>query len=458
MGFITNNERYNQVIDIWTHVNSELSNILMKTISSDDQGFNSVYMMLDSGARGSKEQIRQLSGMRGLMAKPQKAGAEGGQIIENPILSNFKEGLSVLEYFISTHGARKGLADTALKTADAGYLTRRLVDVSHDVIINEEDCGTLRGLVCTALKNNDETIATLYERILGRVSVHDIVHPTTGELIVAGGEEITEDIAQKIEDSPIESVEIRSVLTCESKKGVCAKCYGRNLASSRMVQKGEAVGVIAAQSIGEPGTQLTLRTFHAGGTAANIAANASIVAKNPARLEFEELRTVDVIDEAGEPAKVVVGRLAEVRFVDVNTGIVLSTHNVPYGSTLYAADGEMVEKGKMIARWDPFNAVIITEATGKIEFEGVIENVTYKVESDESTGLREIIIIESKDKTKVPTAHIMTEDGELIRTYNLPVGGHVVVEDGQKVKAGEVIVKIPRAVGKAGDMWSSPCH
>ena len=451
MGFITNNERYNQVIDIWTHVNSELSNILMKTISSDDQGFNSVYMMLDSGARGSKEQIRQLSGMRGLMAKPQKAGAEGGQIIENPILSNFKEGLSVLEYFISTHGARKGL-DTALKTADAGYLTRRLVDVSHDVIINEEDCGTLRGLVCTALKNNDETIATLYERILGRVSVHDIVHPTTGELIVAGGEEITEDIAQRIEDSPIESVEIRSVLTCESKKGVCAKCYGRNLASSRMVQKGEAVGVIAAQSIGEPGTQLTLRTFHAGGTAANIAANASIVAKNPARLEFEELRTVDVIDEAGEPAKVVVGRLAEVRFVDVNTGIVLSTHNVPYGSTLYAADGEMVEKGKMIARWDPFNAVIITEATGKIEFEGVIENVTYKVESDESTGLREIIIIESKDKTKVPTAHIMTEDGELIRTYNLPVGGHVVVEDGQKVKAGEVIVKIPRAVGKAGDI------
>ena len=452
MGFITNNERYNQVIDIWTHVNSELSNILMKTISSDDQGFNSVYMMLDSGARGSKEQIRQLSGMRGLMAKPQKAGAEGAQIIENPILSNFKEGLSVLEYFISTHGARKGLADTALKTADAGYLTRRLVDVSHDVIINEEDCGTLRGLVCTALKNNDEVIATLYERILGRVSVHDIVHPTTGKLIVAGGEEITEDIAQEIEDSPIESVEIRSVLTCESKKGVCAKCYGRNLASSRMVQKGEAVGVIAAQSIGEPGTQLTLRTFHAGGTAANIAANASIVAKNNARLEFEELRTVDIVDEMGESAKVVVGRLAEVRFVDVNTGIVLSTHNVPYGSTLYVSDGDLVEKGKLIAKWDPFNAVIITEATGKIEFEGVIENVTYKVESDEATGLREIIIIESKDKTKVPSAHILTEDGDLIRTYNLPVGGHVIIENGQKVKAGEVIVKIPRAVGKAGDI------
>ena len=452
MGFITNNERYNQVIDIWTHVNSELSNILMKTISSDDQGFNSVYMMLDSGARGSKEQIRQLSGMRGLMAKPQKAGAEGGQIIENPILSNFKEGLSVLEYFISTHGARKGLADTALKTADAGYLTRRLVDVSHDVIITEEDCGTLRGLVCTDLKNNDEVIATLYERILGRVSVHDIIHPTTGELLVAGGEEITEEIAKKIQDSPIESVEIRSVLTCEAKKGVCAKCYGRNLATSRMVQKGEAVGVIAAQSIGEPGTQLTLRTFHAGGTAANIAANASIVAKNGARLEFEELRTVDIVDEMGEAAKVVVGRLAEVRFVDVNTGIVLSTHNVPYGSTLYVSDGDLVEKGKLIAKWDPFNAVIITEATGKIEFEGVIENVTYKVESDEATGLREIIIIESKDKTKVPSAHILTEDGDLIRTYNLPVGGHVIIENGQKVKAGEVIVKIPRAVGKAGDI------
>ena len=452
MGFITNNERYNQVIDIWTHVNSELSNILMKTISSDDQGFNSVYMMLDSGARGSKEQIRQLSGMRGLMAKPQKAGAEGGQIIENPILSNFKEGLSVLEYFISTHGARKGLADTALKTADAGYLTRRLVDVSHDVIINEEDCGTLRGLVCMDLKNNDDIIATLYERILGRVSVHDIIHPTTGELLVAGGEEITEDIAKKIQESPIESVEIRSVLTCESKKGVCAKCYGRNLATNRMVQKGEAVGVIAAQSIGEPGTQLTLRTFHAGGTAANIAANASIVAKNDSRLEFEELRTVDVVDESGEAAKVVVGRLAEVRFIDVNTNIVLSTHNVPYGSKLYAADGDIVNKGKVIAKWDPFNAVIITEATGRIDFEGVIENITYKVESDEATGLREIIIIESKDKTKVPSAHIISENGDLIRTYNLPVGGHVVIENGQKVKAGEVIVKIPRAVGKAGDI------
>ena len=452
MGFITNNERYNQVIDIWTHVNSELSNILMKTLSNDKDGFNSVFMMLDSGARGSKEQIRQLSGMRGLMAKPQKAGAEGGQIIENPILSNFKEGLSVLEYFISTHGARKGLADTALKTADAGYLTRRLVDVSHDVIINEEDCGTLRGLVCTAIKNNDEVVATLYERILGRVSVHDVINPTTGKLIVAAGEEITEDKAQEIEDSPIESVEIRSVLTCESKHGVCAKCYGRNLATSRMVHKGEAVGVIAAQAIGEPGTQLTLRTFHAGGTAANIAANASIVAKNKSKLEFEELRTVNAINEAGEPTKIVVSRLAEVRFVDVNTGIVLSTHNVPYGSTLFASEGETVEKGKLIARWDPFNAVIITEAAGKLKFEDMIVNVTYTVETDESTGLSESIIIESKDKTKVPVVGIYDENGELIRTYNLPVGGHVVIEDGQEVKTGDVLVKIPRAVSKAGDI------
>ena len=452
MGFITDNERYNKVIDVWTHVNDDLSRILMKTISTDDQGFNSVYMMLDSGARGSKEQIRQLSGMRGLMAKPQKAGAEGGQIIENPILSNFKEGLSVLEYFISTHGARKGLADTALKTADAGYLTRRLVDVSHDVIINEEDCGTLRGLVCTALKNNDEVIASLSERILGRVSVHDVIHPTTGELLVAGGEEITEEIAKKIEDSPIESVEIRSVLTCESKKGVCAKCYGRNLATSRMVEKGEAVGVIAAQSIGEPGTQLTLRTFHAGGTASNIAANATIVAKNNCRVEFDELRTVDAVDETGEAVKIVVGRLGEVRFVDQNTDIVLSTQALPYGSTLFVADKSIVEKGTMIAKWDPFNAVIITEAAGRVQLESVIEGITYRVDSDESTGLREIIIIESKDKNKIPSAHIVDENGEVLRTYNLPVGGHVVIEDGQLLKAGEVLVKIPRAQGKAGDI------
>src|SRR5574344_153510 len=388
MGFITNNERYNQIIDIWTHVNAKLTNILMKQLSSDRQGFNSVFMMLDSGARGSKEQIRQLCGMRGLMAKPQKSGAEGGQVIENPILSNFKEGLSVLEYFISTHGARKGLADTALKTADAGYLTRRLVDVSHDVIINEEDCGTLRGLVCTALKNGDEVISTLSERILGRVSVHDIIHPTTGELIVAAGEEITEKEAQEIENSPIESVEIRSVLTCESKHGVCMKCYGRNLATRKMVQKGEAVGVIAAQAIGEPGTQLTLRTFHAGGVAANAAANASIVAKNDSRLEFEELRTVP-FDEEGKECQMVVSRLGEVRFIDPNTKIVLSTMNVPYGSSLYHKQGDVIAKGEKIAQWDPFNAVIVTEYAGTLKFNDVIEGVTYRAETDDTTGLTE---------------------------------------------------------------------
>ena len=452
MGFITDNERYNQVIDTWTHVNNDLSKILMKTMTEADQGFNAVYMMLDSGARGSAGQISQLSGMRGLMAKPQKAGAEGAQIIENPILSNFKEGMSVLEYFISTHGARKGLADTALKTADAGYLTRRLVDVSHDVIITEDDCGTLRGLLCTALKNGDEVISSLYERILGRVSVHDIINPSTGKLIVQSGEEITEDYALEIEKSPIESVEIRSVLTCESRKGVCKKCYGRNLASSRMVQKGEAVGVIAAQSIGEPGTQLTLRTFHAGGVASNAAANATIVAKYDSKLEFEELRTVDIQDEQGNSARMVVGRLAEVRFVDLNTGIILFSQNLPYGSTLYVSEGDVVEKGKIIAKWDPFNAVIVTETSGKISFEDVAEGMTYRVESDETTGLREIIITESKDKGKIPSAHILDENGQLIRTYNLPIGGHLAIEHGQVVKAGDVLVKIPRAVGKAGDI------
>ena len=456
MGFITDKERYNQVIDTWTHINNDLSSTLMKTMKEADQGFNAVYMMLDSGARGSAGQISQLSGMRGLMAKPQKAGAEP-LTIENPILSNFKEGMSVLEYFISTHGARKGLADTALKTADAGYLTRRLVDVSHDVIINEEDCGTLRGLVCTALKNGDEVISSLYDRILGRVSVHNIIHPTTGKLICAAGEEINEAKAQEIENSPIESVEIRSVLTCESRRGVCMKCYGRNLASGRMVQKGEAVGVIAAQSIGEPGTQLTLRTFHAGGVAGNAAANAMIKAKYDARVEFEELRTVDIVENDAETnaersAMIVVSRLAEVRFVDVNTGIVLLSQNVPYGSTLYKKDGEKVAKGDIVAKWDPFNAVIVSENPGRIQFEDVIEGVTYRVDADETTGLRELIVIESRDKTKVPAAHILDENGELIRSYNLPIGGRIAVEDGQMVKAGDVLVKIPRVVGGGGDI------
>ena len=435
MGFITDNERYNQVIDTWTHVNNELGDILMKEMTEADQGFNAVYMMLDSGARGSKDQIKQLSGMRGLMAKPQKAGAEGRVTIENPILSNFKEGMSVLEYFISSHG--------------------RLVDVSHDVIITEEDCGTLRGLECRALKNGDEVISTLYERILGRVSVHDIIHPTTGELIVSAGEEITEDKARIIEDSPLEMVEIRSVLTCESKKGVCMKCYGRNLATARMVQLGEAVGVIAAQAIGEPGTQLTLRTFHAGGVAGNAAANASIVAKNNSKIEFDELRTVPFIEE-GENGDVncqmVVSRLAEIRFVDPNTNIVLSTLNVPYGSTLYKTQNDVVKKGDLIARWDPFNAVIVSEYAGKLKFNDVIRDKTYHAETDETTGLTEKIITDSKDRSLVPTCNVIDADGEVVGTYNFPVGGHVVVEDGQTIKSGETLVKIPRAVGGAGDI------
>ena len=452
MGFITDNERYNQVIDTWTHANTNLKRTLMKQMTEADQGFNAVFMMLDSGARGSADQIAQLAGMRGLMAKPQKAGAEGAQIIENPILSNFKEGMSVLEYFISTHGARKGLADTALKTADAGYLTRRLVDVSHDVIITEEDCGTLRGLVCAALKDGDEVISSLSERILGRVSVHDIIHPMTGRLIVAAGEEITEPIAAEIEASPIESVEIRSVLTCESKHGVCQKCYGRNLATSRMVQKGEAVGVIAAQSIGEPGTQLTLRTFHAGGIASNAAANASIISKQDCRVEFEEMRTVDIINDDGAAGKVVVGRLAEVHFIDINTGIILSSQNIPYGAQLFVNDKEKIEKGTMVAKWDPFNAVIVTELAGRIHFNDVIEGVTYRIEEDEATGLRERIIIEAKERNRIPSADILDEKGNIIRSYNFPINGHLAVEDGEELKAGAVLVKIPRAVGKAGDI------
>ena len=452
MGFITDNERYNQVIDAWTHVNDELGDVLMKEMTEADQGFNAVFMMLDSGARGSQDQIKQLSGMRGLMAKPQKAGAEGAQIIENPILSNFKEGMSVLEYFIASHGARKGLADTAMKTADAGYLTRRLVDVSHDVIITQEDCGTLRGLECRALKNGDEIVSSLGERILGRVSVHDIIHPTTGELICAAGEEINEEKADIIEKSPIEMVEIRSVLTCESKRGICAKCYGRNLATSRMVQLGESAGVIAAQAIGEPGTQLTLRTFHAGGVAGNAAANASIVAKNNARIEFEEVRDVPFRDDESKDCRMVVSRLGEIRFIDPNTDIVLSTLDLPYGSILYNKHGDIVKQGDLIAKWDPFNALIVTEYAGTLRFNDVIDGVTFKAETDDTTGLSEKIIIDAKDHTKVPTCDVLDADGNVLGTYNFPVGCHVVVEDGQKVSTGATLVKIPRAVGGAGDI------
>ncbi|MCX6260357.1 MAG: DNA-directed RNA polymerase subunit beta', partial [Bacteroidia bacterium] len=452
MGFITNNERYNQIIDIWTHVNARLTQSLMKQLSTDKQGFNSVYMMLDSGARGSKEQIRQLSGMRGLMAKPQKSGSTGSDIIENPILSNFKEGLSVLEYFISTHGARKGLADTALKTADAGYLTRRLVDVSQDVIINEEDCGTLRGLVATAIKKNEEVVESLYERILGRTTVHDVFHPLTGELISEAGQELTEDLAGKIEDSPIEQVEIRSVLTCESKKGVCAKCYGRNLANGRMVQKGEAVGVIAAQSIGEPGTQLTLRTFHVGGTASNIMSESRLVARYSGIAEIEEIRSVPKKDPEKGDIDIVIGRLAELRIIVKKTGIALTTHTIPYGSKLYVKPGQELEKGKLICEWDPFNAVIIAELAGKVAYDYLIEGITFREESDEQTGFKEKVIIESRDKTKNPAIKIMGPKGEELRLYNLPVGAHLVVETGKIVEAGDVLSKIPRAVGKSGDI------
>ncbi|MFI3298233.1 MAG: DNA-directed RNA polymerase subunit beta' [Rikenellaceae bacterium] len=451
MGLITNNERYNQIIDIWTHTNSKLTKTVMDQLISDQQGFNPVYMMLHSGARGSNEQIRQLSGMRGLMAKPQKATAEAAQIIENPILSNFKEGLSVLEYFISTHGARKGLADTALKTADAGYLTRRLVDVAQDVIINEDDCGTLRGLQATTMKRNEDVVQSLYERILGRTSVQDVIDPTNEELIVAAGDQITEDIAKRIEESPIESVEIRSVLTCESPKGCCAKCYGRNLSTGRMVQIGEVVGVIAAQSIGEPGTQLTLRTFHVGGVAGGSTSQNTIVAKYAGVIELDELRSIERKGENGKET-VVLSRLAELRIVDSNTGIALFTANLPYGSILSYKDGDTVAAGDVLCEWDPYNAVIIAEHSGKVGFDAVVENVTYREESDEATGYREKVIIESRDKNKNPLIKILDKDGVELKQYNLPVGAHIAVKENGKVSAGDILIKIPRVVGKAGDI------
>ncbi|MBS1652523.1 MAG: DNA-directed RNA polymerase subunit beta' [Bacteroidetes bacterium] len=452
MGFITNNERYNQIIDIWTHANSRLTKKVLDTLSSDRQGFNPVYMMLDSGARGSKEQIKQLSGMRGLMAKPQKAGDTTSSIIENPILSNFREGLTILEYFISTHGARKGLADTALKTADAGYLTRRLVDVAQDVIINEADCGTLRGLNMTALKNNDEIVESLYDRILGRTALNDVYHPITGKLIIEGGEVINEDVADTIQKSPLESVEIRSVLTCESRTGVCAKCYGRNLSNGRLVQLGEAVGVIAAQSIGEPGTQLTLRTFHVGGTASNIAASSSIIAKYNGIAEIDELRTVEGTNKDGKKVDIVIGRSIEVRIIDENTGITLTTGNIPYGSNLYIKPGQKVKKGDTICDWDAYNAVIVSEFGGTIEYEHIKENVTYREDSDEHTGFREKVIIESRDKTMSPTIKIVDKKGEILKTYNIPVGAHIVVNEGTKIEPGQTMVKIPRITGKTGDI------
>ncbi|TDQ30820.1 DNA-directed RNA polymerase subunit beta' [Zeaxanthinibacter enoshimensis] len=451
MGLITNNERYNQVIDVWTSTNAMLTELAMKRIREDQQGFNSVYMMLDSGARGSKEQIRQLTGMRGLMAKPKKSTAGGGEIIENPILSNFKEGLSILEYFISTHGARKGLADTALKTADAGYLTRRLVDVSQDVIVNTEDCETLRGIEVEALKKNEEVVESLGERILGRVSLHDVYDPLTEELLLKAGQEIMEADLKKIEASPVERIEVRSPLTCEAQKGICAKCYGRNLSTNKMVQRGEAVGVVAAQSIGEPGTQLTLRTFHVGGIAGNISEDNKLEARFNGIAEIEDLRTVK--DNDGDKKNdIVISRTSEIKIVDAKTGITLSTNNIPYGSQLFVKNGEKVEKGQIICQWDPYNGVIVSEFPGKIAYENIEQGVTFQVEIDEQTGFQEKVITESRNKKLIPTLLIKNNKDEVLRSYNLPVGSHIMVDDGDKIKEGKILVKIPRKSAKAGDI------
>jgi len=452
MGLITNNERYNQVIDIWTSTNAELTELSMKRIREDQQGFNSVYMMLDSGARGSKEQIRQLTGMRGLMAKPKKSNAGGGEIIENPILSNFKEGLSILEYFISTHGARKGLADTALKTADAGYLTRRLVDVSQDVIVNEEDCGTLRGITIEPLKKNEEVVETLEERIIGRVSLYDVYNPLTEELLVSEGQLITDEIAKAIEASPVESIEARSPLTCEAKKGICTKCYGQNLATGKMVQRGEAVGVVAAQSIGEPGTQLTLRTFHVGGIAGNISEENKIIAKYAGKAEIEDLRTVKGEDGEGNEVDIVISRSSELKLVDEKTGITLSTNNIPYGASIYVKNGSKLKEGDVICQWDPYNGVIISEFAGKVSYENIEQGITYQVEIDEQTGFQEKVISESRNKKLIPTLHIEDGKGNVVRSYNLPVGAHLMIDDGDKINIGKILVKIPRKSAKAGDI------
>ena len=452
MGLITNNERYNQVIDIWTSTNAELTELSMKRIREDQQGFNSVFMMLDSGARGSKEQIRQLTGMRGLMAKPKKSNAGGGEIIENPILSNFKEGLSILEYFISTHGARKGLADTALKTADAGYLTRRLVDVSQDVIINTEDCGTLRGVEVEPLKKNDEIVETLEERIVGRVALNDVYDPLTDKLLVASGQLIEDDIAKAIENSPIDSLEVRSALTCEATHGICAKCYGRNLATGKMVQRGEAVGVVAAQSIGEPGTQLTLRTFHVGGIAGNISEENKLAVKFNGIAEIEDLKTVKGKDNEGNDIDIVISRTSELKLVDKKTGITLSTNNIPYGSSLKIKNGQELHRGDVVCTWDPYNGVIISEFAGKIKYENIEQGITYQVEIDEQTGFQEKVISESRNKKLIPTLHIEDGKGEIIRSYNLPVGSHLMINDGEKIIVGKILVKIPRKSAKAGDI------
>ena len=449
MGLITNNERYNQVLDIWGRVDMKITESLIREMTLDKQGFNSVFMMLDSGARGSKTQVKQLVGIRGLMAKPRKSGSTGSEVIENPILSNFKGGLNVLDYFISTHGARKGLADTALKTADAGYLTRRLVDVSQDVVIGEDDCGTLRGIATTALKDNEDIIEPLADRIEGRTSLHDVFNPVTDVLIIKAGEEISHETAVAIEDAGIESVEIRSVLTCESKRGVCVKCYGKNLASGYLAQRGDAVGIIAAQSIGEPGTQLTLRTFHVGGVAGSSSIESALHARFDGTIQFDGLRTVATTNNEGTKVNIVIGRTGEVRVMDVKNDRLLITNNVPYGSTLQVKDGQVVKKGEVICTWDPFNNVIVAEQNGKIKFENILEGFTYRDEADEQTGHREKVVIESKDKTKIPTVIV---EGKDHRQYNLPVGSHISIEEGDDVRAGQVLVKIPRVLGKLRDI------
>ena len=452
MGLITNNERYNQIIDIWTNTNSRLTNLAMKRISEDQQGFNSVFMMLDSGARGSKEQIRQLTGMRGLMAKPKKSTSGGGEIIENPILSNFKEGLSILEYFISTHGARKGLADTALKTADAGYLTRRLVDVSQDVIINIVDCGTLRGIDVKPLRKNEEIVEPMSDRIRGRVALFDVINPLDGEVIVEEGHEISDLVADRIDKLPIEAVEVRSPLTCEAKKGICASCYGRNLATGKMVQKGEAVGVVAAQSIGEPGTQLTLRTFHVGGVAGGSSQENELRVKFNGVAEIEDLKTVKGKDAEGNEINIVISRTSEIKLVDKKTKVVLSTNNIPYGSTLMVKNGSTVKKDDLICQWDPFNGVIVSEFTGKIVYENVEQGVTYQVEIDEQTGFQEKVISESRNKKVIPTLLIQDKKGTVLRSYNLPVGAHIMVDDNEQIEEGKILVKIPRKSARSGDI------
>src|SRR5919112_3229211 len=450
MGLITNNERYNGIVDIWSRVDTRITETLIREMAADKQGFNSVYMMLDSGARGSKQQIKQLCGIRGLMAKPWKSGSTGSEIIENPILSNFKGGLNVLDYFISTHGARKGLADTALKTADAGYLTRRLVDVAQDVVIGEEDCGTLRGIATSALKDNEDVIEPLSDRIEGRMSVHDVYDPVTDELIIAAGAEITADIAEKIEERGIETVEIRSVLTCEAKRGVCVRCYGKNLATGYTAQRGDAVGIIAAQSIGEPGTQLTLRTFHVGGVAGSASVESTLNAKFDGTIQFDGLRTVDAVNNDGNKVKVVIGRTGEVRIMDIKNDRLLITNNVPYGATLQVKDGQQVTKGEVICSWDPFNNVVVSEIAGTIKFENIIDGVTFREEADEQTGHREKVVIETKDKTKIPA--LIVEGAKETKLYNLPVGSHIVLDEGEEVKQGQVLVKIPRVLGKLRDI------